>query len=110
MSVENSDLIVDVVVTTQMCWVVELILEDLDGCSVFSDAILSCCTNFSSRTKMIKMDGGVLPEGDVHLGDVLEPIDVLRGYGALMPILEMEEMIRQMVLVLVGEVGIQQAC
>ena len=25
---------------------------------------------------MMKMDGSVLPEGNIHLGDVLEPIDV----------------------------------
>ena len=78
-SFKDGDLAVDVVVVAKMTWIIELISKDLDGCSIFSDAILSCGTNFSSRTKMMEMDGSVLPEGNVHLGDVLEPIDVQEG-------------------------------
>ena len=76
---KDGDLVVDVVVSTQMCWVCKFILKNLDGRLIFGDAILSNSTDLSSGTKMRKMDGSVLPEGNVHLRDVLESIDVSEG-------------------------------
>ena len=75
-SFEDGNLPIDLISIAKTAWIVDFISKDLDGCSIFGDAILSCGTNFSSRTKMMKMDGSVLPDGDVHLSDVLEPIDV----------------------------------
>ena len=73
---KSSNLTMDLVISSKMSWIVEFISKGLDGCLIIGDAILSCCTNFSSRTKMMELDGSVLPEGDVHLLDVLEAIDV----------------------------------
>ena len=43
---------------------------------VHVDGILCSHSGFCSRTPMTELDGNVLPEGYVHLRDVLETIDV----------------------------------
>ena len=75
-SFKCSDVSVDVMLIAFLFRVDELVLEDFDACLVFSDAVLGDGTYLSSSTKMVKIDGSVLPEGDVHLCDVLESIDV----------------------------------